>query len=105
MALHSCGYYIHFWGALKIPVIIYALIICSMLLSSIYIYPIIKPPFNGFFVTGALLFVFSDSLLALNKFYHPFTLAGAGIMLTYCAAQYFIVIGVIGVGLPGKVNE
>lgn len=94
-----------FLGALKIPVIIYAVIICAMLLSSIHIYPMIKPPFNVFFVTGALLFVLSDSLLALNKFYHPFTLAGVCIMLTYCAAQYFIVMGFIGVALRGKVNE
>ncbi len=94
-----------FLGALKIPVIIYAVIICTMLLFSIHIYPMIKPPFNSFFVVGALLFVVSDSLLALNKFYHPFALAGVCIMLTYCAAQYFIVMGFIGVGLPEKVNE
>jgi uncharacterized membrane protein YhhN len=45
------------------------------------------------FVTGALFFVVSDSLLAINKFYQAFPFAGLLIMLTYCAAQYFIVRG------------
>lgn len=82
-------------GDLKIPVFVYAIIICSMLLCSLHVYSKANKQANIFFVSGALFFVLSDSLLALNKFYQPFTFAGVCIMLTYCAAQYLIVNGFI----------
>lgn len=44
-------------------------------------------------MTGALLFVISDSVLAINKFYQSFELAGVVIMLTYGIAQFFITEG------------
>jgi uncharacterized membrane protein YhhN len=44
---------------------------------------------------GAVLFVVSDSLLAINKFYSSFELAGVLIMLTYGMAQLLIVTGAI----------
>jgi uncharacterized membrane protein YhhN len=47
------------------------------------------------FVAGALLFVCSDSLLAINKFGQPFRFAGLLIMFTYCLAQFLIVWGVV----------
>jgi uncharacterized membrane protein YhhN len=80
---------------LKIPVIVYATVICTMLLCSLHIFLKANKPANIFFVFGALFFVLSDSLLAINKFYQPFIFAGVCIMLTYCAAQYFIVTGFI----------
>ena len=42
---------------------------------------------------GALLFVLSDSLLALNKFYQSFEFASVAIILAYALAQFFIVKG------------
>ena len=44
---------------------------------------------------GAILFIISDSVLAINKFYQPFKGAGIIIMLTYAFAQMLIVLGVI----------
>jgi len=44
---------------------------------------------------GAILFISSDSLLALNKFYQGFEGADFWVMLTYILAQYFIVTGMI----------
>jgi uncharacterized membrane protein YhhN len=85
-------------GELKIPVVLYAAIICSMLLCSIHIYLKVKVPANQYFIAGAVLFVLSDSLLAINKFYQPLPLAGISVMLTYCTAQYFIVRGLMGMG-------
>jgi len=82
-------------GDLKIPVILYAAVISTMLLSSLHISRKVTAPANSYFVAGALLFVLSDSLLAINKFYQPFASAGMLIMLTYCAAQFFIVTGFI----------
>jgi YhhN family len=39
--------------------------------------------------------VLSDSILAINKFYRSFELAGIVIMLTYGLAQLFITEGAI----------
>ena len=44
---------------------------------------------------GSILFVLSDSMIALNKFYMEFSLAGFWIMLSYVAAQYLILRGLI----------
>ena len=85
-------------GELKLPVIIYAAVICTMLLCSLHVFTKVKSPDNFFYLVGAIAFVLSDSLLAFNKFYQPFSYAGIFIMLTYCAAQYFIVRGFIGQG-------
>jgi uncharacterized membrane protein YhhN len=87
-------------GDLKIPVIVYAAVICTMLICSLHIFLKVNAPANVYYLTGAALFVLSDSLLALNKFYQPFAFAGVMIMLTYCAAQYFIVQGFIKTTAP-----
>lgn len=42
---------------------------------------------------GSVLFILSDSFLALNKFSAPLPLSGFWVMLTYGLAQYFIVKG------------
>ena len=44
---------------------------------------------------GSLLFLISDSMIALNKFYQEFALAGFWIMISYIAAQYLIMRGLI----------
>jgi uncharacterized membrane protein YhhN len=80
-------------GNLKIPVILYAAIICSMLLCSLHIFYKTWRPVNIYFLMGAGLFVVSDSLLAISKFYAPFWMDGTSIMLTYCVAQFCIVRG------------
>lgn len=80
---------------LKIPVMVYAAVICTMLLCSLHIFTKVNKPANIWYLSGAVLFVASDSLLAINKFYQPFAFAGVLIMFTYCAAQYFIANGFI----------
>lgn len=80
-------------GDLKLPVMVYAAVICTMLLCSLHIFLKVNKKAAVLYVLGAAAFVLSDSLLAINKFYHPFAYAGVFIMLTYCAAQYFIVNG------------
>jgi len=78
---------------LKIPVIIYACIISTMLYLSLCVPYKVGKTACQLFVTGAVFFVVSDSLLAANKFYKAFTLAPFSIRLTYCFAQYCIVKG------------
>ena len=80
-------------GDLKLPVMVYAAVICTMLLCSLHIFLKVTRKAARYFLLGACAFVISDSLLAINKFYQPFAYAGVFIMLTYCAAQYFIVQG------------
>jgi uncharacterized membrane protein YhhN len=82
-------------GNLKTPVIVYAIIICTMLLCSIHIFKRVNKNAGWLFIGGALLFVISDSLLAVAKFKSPFGYASFLIMLTYCAAQYFIAKGFV----------
>ena len=41
-------------------------------------------------LSGALLFIVSDSMIALNKFYSPHMIYPVAIMLTYALAQYMI---------------
>lgn len=82
-------------GDLKLPVMVYAAVICTMLLCSLHIFLKVNRKAAGYFLVGAAAFVLSDSLLAIDKFYQPFAYAAVLIMLTYCAAQYFIVQGFI----------
>jgi uncharacterized membrane protein YhhN len=79
---------------MRIPVIVYGLVISAMLVLALSLSPL-KERIGLFIVLGALLFVLSDSVLAINKFMRSFTGAGVIIMLTYGMAQFFIVSGSI----------
>ncbi len=80
-------------GELKIPVVIYALVLSAMLITAIHAFHFTNN--NGkWVITGAFLFVISDSLLAINKFYTPFAFAGLAIISTYALAQFLIITGV-----------
>lgn len=82
-------------GELTIPVRVYGLVICIMLLMAIHMRSLADRKAGWSMLTGAVFFVLSDSVLAINKFYHQFDAAGIVIMLTYGAAQYYIVKGAI----------
>jgi uncharacterized membrane protein YhhN len=80
---------------LQLPVRIYGLVISFMLVLALHMFFIRPQKAGQWMVTGALLFILSDSLLAINKFYAPFEKAGVLIMLTYGLAQYCIAEGAI----------
>lgn len=84
-----------FLGALKLPVRIYGVVISFMLMLALHMLKINNRSAGKLFALGALLFVCSDSLLAINKFYSSFPMAGLSIILTYGLAQFFIVKGAI----------
>ena len=90
-------------GDLKIPVIVYAIVLASMLSTALLQSQKIDSAIARLFIAGAISFVLSDSLLALNKFSHPFSSAGFLIMFTYCLAQYLIVLG--GIKIFRKINS
>lgn len=80
---------------LRLPVAVYATVICTMLLCSFNLWGMMRRwPFL-LFVNGAVQFVISDSLLAIHKFVYPFWFLPLVIMLTYCSAQYLLVRGSI----------
>ena len=80
---------------MKIPVLVYGVVISFMLMLAMHMLFIRDKVAGKWMMTGALLFVISDSILAINKFYQPFATAGVLIMLTYGLAQLFIVYGSI----------
>ena len=88
-------------GDLMIPVIIYTAIIMTMGITALFR----KAGGASLVLIGAMLFIASDSLLALNKFYQAFATAGFWVMLTYILAQYFIVIGMISYFSPPVYKE
>jgi uncharacterized membrane protein YhhN len=49
----------------------------------------------GWVMAGALIFVISDSLIAINRFVAPFGASKWAVMITYYIAQYFIAEGVL----------
>jgi uncharacterized membrane protein YhhN len=84
-------------ASLKIPVIAYALIICTMLISTLNLKEKIGIRPHNMIVAGAILFVLSDSILAINKFdptFRGMTFMHALVMITYISAQGFIIHGI-----------
>tara|TARA_R110002050_G_scaffold281375_2_gene428790 strand:- start:3194 stop:3862 length:669 start_codon:yes stop_codon:yes gene_type:complete len=80
-------------GDLLVPVIIYLLTILTMAIMAFSRRGSVSEISYILVFLGALFFITSDSLLALNKFYVPFKLADILIMPTYAIAQYLIVLG------------
>jgi uncharacterized membrane protein YhhN len=80
-------------GDLKIPVLVYASVLGAMLLTAIHAFHFPAQLAGAFCVTGAMLFVISDSLLALDKFYRSFKAAPLLVMTTYSLAQLLLVTG------------
>jgi len=80
-------------GDMKLPVRIYGIVISFMFLLAMHMLFIKNKNAGIWMMIGALLFVVSDSVLAINKFYRPFEMAGIIIILTYILAQFFIIEG------------
>ena len=81
-------------GDLFIPVIVYMFVILLMGIMAYLRRGSV--PENSFILVflGALFFITSDSLLALNKFYQPLPLSSLSIITTYSIAQLCIVFGI-----------
>jgi uncharacterized membrane protein YhhN len=75
---------------LLIPVIIYGLTISTFGVVSLINYLQKKSVKSFLILIGAVVFITSDSLLAINKFYSPNKIFEVLIMVTYIIAQYLI---------------
>ncbi len=82
-------------GDMKIPVLVYGIVISFMFMLAMHMLFIKHKTAGKWMMFGALLFVISDSVLAINKFYQPFEASGILIMLTYGLAQLFIIHGTL----------
>ncbi|MBL7710080.1 MAG: lysoplasmalogenase, partial [Chitinophagaceae bacterium] len=82
-------------GDMKVPVPVYGIVISFMLLLALHMLYIKNSKAGQLMMAGAVLFILSDSVLAINKFYQPFEAAGLVIMLTYGMAQLLITKGAI----------
>ena len=82
-------------GELRVPVVLYAVVLVGMALQALFRFGRTTTPSFWLVFAGALLFVLSDSLIAINKFMMPVGHAELWIMSTYIAAQYFIVRGLL----------
>lgn len=81
-------------GEMKIPVTIYLIVILTMAWQACYRWEKLRDRKSLLAAAGALLFVVSDSIIALNRFRVPFTLAEGLIMSTYFSAQWLIALSV-----------
>lgn len=82
-------------GGLKIPVIIYALVLVLMVMNALFRFGRTSTSSFAMVFFGATLFMISDSMIAINKFLMPVAYSGFWIMLTYLAAQYLIIEGLL----------
>ena len=81
-------------GNLLLPVIVYMFVILLMVITAFSRKGSVQKNSYILVFLGALFFITSDSLLALNKFYLPLPFSSISIMLTYAIAQLFIIFGI-----------
>lgn len=82
-------------GQMRLPVRTYGLVISFMLLLALHMLYLSQRSAGRLLALGAVLFVISDSILAINKFFHAIPVAGVLIMLSYGLAQFFLVYGAV----------
>jgi uncharacterized membrane protein YhhN len=82
-------------GDLKIPVVIYAMVLAFMVITALFRFGRTNPKSFWMVFSGAVLFMTSDSILAINKFLSPVAGSGVLIMSTYMAAQFLIIQGLL----------
>lgn len=82
-------------GGLKIPVIIYISAILIMALTAQNRRGKVERSSYMFVLIGALCFIISDSVLAINKFLFAVPGSHVLVMGTYAAAQYLIIHGLL----------
>jgi len=80
-------------GALKLPVIIYVLLMGMMMMMAAFRNQRVNSTSFKLVLAGVLFFVLSGALLACRYFVNPFKYADAYIVSTYMIAQYLIILG------------
>ena len=82
-------------GLMKPILLIYALSLIGMSMMALNRQGRVNRNSYLLVFVGSLFFVISDSMIALDKFYHEIPMTGLWIMITYIAAQYMIMRGLL----------
>lgn len=82
-------------GALKIPVVVYLIVIVLMVTSARERFGKTNAASFWQVFIGGSFFMVSDGVLAINKFFQPFPESGVIVMGTYIIAQFLIVRGIL----------
>lgn len=82
-------------GELLIPVIVYGIAISIFGTVALLNYIKNKATENSWLLIGALLFILSDSIIAINEFYFSASVLQVFIMITYIVSQYLICKAII----------
>ena len=77
-------------GDMLLPVTVYGIVISTFGAVALLNYIGKKSTENLWLFLGAIIFIASDSMIAINRFYESNELYGLLIMLTYIIAQYLI---------------
>jgi uncharacterized membrane protein YhhN len=92
----AMGLYLNkYLGEMRLPVIVYETAMITMLAGAVNRIGKVNRTSYTLVLAGAILFIISDSVLAINKFVQPVTLSTLIIMGTYIAAQWLITVGYI----------
>jgi uncharacterized membrane protein YhhN len=77
-------------GKYKIPVMIYALVISTMMVSCCLLWLTSGTPFGIIILAGAIIFVISDSLIGVREFHHKFSHPTIKVIGTYFLAIFLL---------------
>jgi uncharacterized membrane protein YhhN len=79
-------------GKMRIPIMVYAAVLCTMLFFALSCFNLEVTRREGLIVTGALLFVVSDFLLAYLTFIHPHRFESVIVWAVYAPGQLLIAL-------------
>ncbi len=85
----------HLNEILRIAVFIYMTVLLGMSVMALNRFGIGYPNSFTLVFAGSLFFVFSDTMIAINKFLVPVPFEGIIVMSTYITAQYLIMRGIL----------
>jgi uncharacterized membrane protein YhhN len=92
----AMGFYLYdHLGEMRLPVVVYETVMISMLAGAVSRIGKVNRTSYVMVLSGSILFIISDSVLAVNKFVDPVLLSTLIIMGTYIAAQWLITTGYI----------
>jgi uncharacterized membrane protein YhhN len=82
-------------GLMKPVILVYALSLMGMSMMALNRRGRVNPRSFRYVFAGSLLFLISDSMIAIDKFTLEIPLGGFWIMITYISAQYLIMRGLV----------
>ncbi len=89
----------HIPGELKLPVLLYGISLISNCAQAITRAMVLRRSGTWLAAAGAASLLISDSVIAIDRFYMPFSHAGFAIAITYFVGQWLIVTSLLQ---PGK---